>query len=290
MPKPISELSLEYIPGISGCAVVFLSGLQGTPLELGSIPKQIQKAGHSICHPRIEGYSAQTGVSAYEDWLAQLNHIVDLLYQEHSHVSIIGLSMGATLALAYEAEYQKCRGLSILSPVLAYDGWNVAWYTPLLRIVFKLGIQNWHYRETEPYGLRNLEVRRRVAKQVLDQETTEVGSACLSAKHLYQGLRLIGYAKNYLNQIKADLLVISSIDDDVTSSYSADLIQKEVKSGLCKLIWLGNSYHIITLDNEREIVVNETVEFNQIIFQKSKNHQAYSNEVKDLLIRSRISD
>ena len=126
MPNTIAELSLDYIPGTSGCAVVFLSGLQGIPLELGSIPKQLQKLGHSICHPRIEGYCAQTGVSAYEDWLAQLNRIVDSLYEEHAQVSIVGLSMGATLALAYEAEYQKCQSLSILSPVLAYDGWNVA--------------------------------------------------------------------------------------------------------------------------------------------------------------------
>ena len=290
MPNTISELSLEYVPGTTGCAVVFLSGLQGTPLELGSIPKQLQKLGHTICHPRIEGYCAQTGVSTYEDWLAQLNHIVDLLYEEHAQVSLVGLSMGATLALTYEAEHQKCQGLGILSPVLAYDGWNVAWYYPLLYIVFHLGIQNWHYRETEPYGLRNLEVRRRVAKQVRDQETTEVGSASLSAKHLYQGLRLIRYAKTNLKEINTDLLVISSIDDDVTSPYSADLIQKEVKSALRKLIWLGNSYHIITLDNEREIVVNETVEFNQITFQKGKSYQTYSDEAKDLLIRSRLAD
>ena len=133
-------------------------------------------------------------------------------------------------------------------------------------------------------------MRRRVAKQVLDQEITEVGSASLSAQHLYQGLRLIAFAKGNLKEINTDLLVISSIDDDVTSPYSADLIQKEVKSALRKLIWLGNSYHIITLDNEREIVVNETVEFNQIMFQKVKSYQAYSDEAKELLVRSRLVD
>ena len=152
------------------------------------------------------------------------------------------------------------------------------------------GIRNWHYKESEPYGLRNLEVRRRVAKQVLTQETTEVGSASLSAKHLYQGLRLIRFAKSILSEIETDLLVISSIDDDVTSPQTADLIQREVKSALRKLIWLGNSYHIITLDNEREIVVNETVEFVQMNFQKSKSYQIYSDEAKELLIRSRLSD
>jgi len=290
MNDSIKSLCLEFTLGTTGQAVIFLPGLQGTPMELGSIPKQVEKLGHTICHPRIEGYSAQTGVSDYEDWLAQLNHMVDLLYQDHQAVAIVGLSMGATLGLAYEAEHQKCVSITTLSPVLAYDGWNVSPFYPLLYFIFKFGIRNWHYKESEPYGLRNLEVRRRVAKQVLTQETTEVGSASLSAKHLYQGLRLIRFAKSILSEIQTDLLVISSIDDDVTSPHTAELIQREVKSALRKLVWLGNSYHIITLDNEREIVVNETVEFIEMNFQKSKSYQTYSDEAKELLIRSRFSD
>lgn len=290
MSDEINSLCLEFTPGTIGLAVIFLPGLQGTPIELGSIPKQLQKQGLTICHPRIDGYSAQTGVSEYEDWLGQLNRIVDLLYQDHQAVSIVGLSMGATLALAYQAEYQKCISVVTLSPVLIYDGWSVSWFYPLLYFAYKFGIRNWHYKESEPYGLRNLEMRRRVAKQVLTQETTDVGSASLSAKHLYQGLRLIRFTKSILTEIQADLLVISSIDDDVTSPQTAELIQREVKSSLCRLIWLGNSYHIITLDNEREIVVNETVEFILMSIQKRKSFQSYSEEAKDLLIRSRLID
>ena len=279
---------IEFIPGSSKKAVIFLPGLQGTPLELGSIPRQIQKHGHTICHPRIEGYSAQTGVSDYESWLAQLNVTVDVLLHEHDAVAIVGLSMGATLALAYEAEYKKCASIVTLSPVLYYDGWNVAWYYPLLYVLFKLGIKKWHYKESEPYGLRNLEVRRRVAKQVLTQETTEVGSASLSAEHLYQGLRLISFVKLLLKEISTDLLVMSSIDDDVASPQTAERIKSEINASRCRVIWLGNSYHIISLDNESEIVVNETVEFVQMSFEKVKSYQAYSEEAKELLIKLRL--
>ncbi|MBU3581361.1 alpha/beta hydrolase [Polynucleobacter sp. AP-Capit-er-40B-B4] len=271
-------------------AVVFLPGLQGSMLELGSIPKAIKKLGHTSCIPRIHGYSAQSGFDTFDIWLSELDTVVNLLLENHDQVCLIGLSMGATLAIAYEADYQKGIPVVALSPVFAFDGWSVPWYYPLLYIVFKLGITNWHYKESQPYGLRNPEVRRRVAKQILEQETTEVGSASLSAKHLYQSLRLIEFAKKILLDFRSDLKIICSIDDDVVAPTTIDWLSKSIRSSTCKIIWLGGSYHIITLDNEREIVVNESVEFIQEAFFKRKAIVEYSNDAKQLIIRARIID
>lgn len=290
MTNQLNSLCEKFTLGETRQAVIFLPGLCGTALELGSIPKMIERLGHTICIPRIQGFYAQTGIEPYEEWSAQLNAVVDLLYETHDSVALVGLSMGATLALAYEAEYKKCDAVVALSPVLAYDGWNVAWYQPLLRLLFMFGIKNWHYREVEPYGLRNLEIRRRVAKQVKEQETSEVGSASLSAKHLYQGLRLIDFAKSIIDEFDSDLLIIIAVDDDVVAPTSVEWLYRTVKSKVRELIWLGNSYHIVTLDNEREIVVNESVEFLQLAFNKRKSVNTYSEEVKQLIIRDRVAD
>lgn len=290
MPGTIQDYSVEYIPGNTGCAVIFLPGLQGGPLELGSIPRQFQKLGHTICHPLIRGYSAGTESNNYEQWLDDLNFITNLLYQNHHKVAIVGLSMGATLALAYQIEYEDSCALCLLSPVLAYDGWNVAWYYPLLRVLFLLRIKNWFYSEREPYGLKNQEIRRRVAKQVREQEITEVGSASLSARHLYQGLRLIDFVKSSLEGLKTDLLIICSVDDDVSSPKTAEMIEKGATSSLIRTIWLGNSYHIITLDNEREIVINETVKFIHNIFKDPEKGSNIHPEINQLRIRLRSSE
>ena len=290
MPDELAHLSEEFTLGNTGMAVIFLPGLQGSMLELGSIPKAIRNLGHTSCIPRIEGYSAQSGFDSYDIWLSQLDHVVNLLLRDHHQVGIVGLSMGATLAIAYEADYQKNIPVVALSPVFAFDGWSVPWYYPLLYIIFKLGITNWHYKESEPYGLRNPEIRRRVAKQILEQETTEVGSASLSAKHLYQALQLIEFAKKMLPDFKADIQIICSIDDDVVAPNTIDWLSKTINSATRQLIWLGGSYHIITLDNEREIVVNESVEFLQTSFSKQKAIQKYSEDAKELMIRNRVFD
>ena len=290
MSNEVNDPFEEFTLGTSGMAVVFLPGLQGSMLELGSIPKAIKKLGHTSCIPRINGYSAQSGFDTFDIWLSELDSVVNLLLENHDQVCLIGLSMGATLAIAYEADYQKNLPVVALSPVFAFDGWSVPWYYPLLYIVFKLGITNWHYKESQPYGLRNPEVRRRVAKQILEQETTEVGSASLSAKHLYQSLRLIEFAKKILQDFRSDLKIICSIDDDVVAPTTIDWISKSIRSSTCKIIWLGGSYHIITLDNEREIVVNESVEFIQESFFKRKAVVQYSKDAKQLIIRDRIID
>ena len=290
MSDEMNDLFEEFTPGNSGMAVIFLPGLQGSKLELGSIPKLVKKMGHTSCVPRISGYSAQSGTETFDIWLSELDTVVKLLYENHNQVSIVGLSMGATLAITYEADYQKNIPIVALSPVFAFDGWSVPWYYPLLYFVFKLGMTNWHYKESQPYGLRNPEVRRRVAKQILEQETTEVGSASLSAKHLYQSLRLIKFANKILQDFRADIKILCSIDDDVVSPTKIDWLLKNISSATSEVVWLGGSYHIITLDNEREIVVNETVEFIQEHYLKHIASIQYSKEVQDLVIRNRIID
>lgn len=285
----LTQLCVKFTPGKTGHAVILLPGLQGTISELGSLPKILLAQGFSVCIPKIEGYYAQTGFTKHESWIAQLDRVTSLLIESHEDVSIIGISMGATLALAYEAYYRRGGAVIALSPVLAFDGWSVPWYHPFLRLIFKLGITNWHYKESEPYGLRNLKMRQRVAKQILDLETTDIGSAALSAKHLHEALILAGFTKKIIADFTANLLVINSIDDDVVAPPTIDWLCKNVSSAICKLIWLGNSYHIITLDNEREIVINECVEFLRQSLAKNKLPYLDSLNIKNLVIRNRLS-
>lgn len=285
----INNLSFQYSAGHTKKAVVLLYGLCGSPLEMGSLPKEIAKLGHTICIPNIKGYSAQSGLSSYKTWLEQLHEIVSLLEEEHESVAIVGLSMGATLALAYESKFQKCSSVVALAPVLFYDGWNVPWYSPVLFLLLGLGITKWSIKESDPFGLKNTEIRSRIAKKALDQEVTEIGSSRLSGGHLKEGLKLIAITKKVLIDYTADLLVISAIDDDTTSPKSAEWISANCKSHVKKFIWLGNSYHIITLDNEREIVVNETAEFLHTSFANQETISSYNEETKRMIIKNRLS-
>jgi carboxylesterase len=151
--------------------------------------------------------------------------------------------------------------LVALSPVLRYDGWAIRWYQPLLKIPFMLGFRNWSYKEREPFGLRNIEMRRRVAKAVEKGGVTEVGAAEIPARQLHAAGKMMAFVRKDLQSIQAPLLVVHAVDDETAAPRNAEQILREVRSEVRKAVWLGDCYHIITFDNEREIVTNETAGF-----------------------------
>jgi carboxylesterase len=254
---------------------------------MGAIPRMLKQSGYSYAIPLIKGYSAHTGITSYKNWIDETEQFVSDLMQAHTTVSLVGLSMGATLSLAVAARNSNIQSLSILSPVLIFDGWSVAWYYPLLKIFYMLGFRNWHYKETAPYGVKNLEMRKRIKKAVESNNVSELGAAHLPARHLYESLELIKDTKKELSSVNSDILIIHAIDDETASPKNPDLILSSIASETRRTIWLGNSYHMITVDNEREIVANETINFIAQTIKKQEVSREINLNAPSLIIRNR---
>ena len=276
-----------FYQGNTGHAVVLLPGLCGSELEMGAIPRLLKQSNHTYTIPRIKGYSAHTGLTGYQEWIDSVDQFVTDLSQTHRSISIAGLSMGATLALAVAEQNSKVHSLVILSPVFLFDGWSVPWYNPFLALLYKIGIRNWHFKEREPFGVKNVELRRHIRKAVMANTVSELGAAHLPAVHLYQSLELIKATKKDLSSITADTLIIHAIDDETASPKNPEIIMNRISSETCRMIWLGNSYHMITVDNEREVVANEVNNFINQTIGKDKIVDQISIETPSLVIKNR---
>jgi len=276
-----------FYQGNTGHAVVLLPGLCGSELEMGAIPRLLKQSNHTYTIPRIKGYSAYTGLTGYQEWIDSVDQFVTDLSQTHHSISIAGLSMGATLALAVAEQNSKVHSLVILSPVFLFDGWSVPWYYPFLALLYKIGIRNWHFKEREPFGVKNVELRRHIRKAVIANTVSELGAAHLPAVHLYQSLELIKATKKDLSSITADTLIIHAIDDETASPKNPEIIMNRISSETCRMIWLGNSYHMITVDNEREVVANEVNNFINQTIGKDKIVDQISIETPSLVIKNR---
>jgi carboxylesterase len=276
--------------GDASHAVILLHGLCGTPLELGGIPKALARFGYAVSPLEIAGYSALDDEPAvapsWEKWWEAVDTEITRLHESHDTVSICGLSMGATLGLAACAQRNDVLALVALSPMLRYDGWAMSWSMPFLKIGYWLGYRDWAYREKAPYGIRNLEMRRRVARAVEKEEASEVGAASIPAGHLNQANKLMAAVRGSLDQVESDLLVVHAIDDETTAPRNSQQIIQEVKSGTRKAVWLGDCYHIVTFDNEREIVTNETVRF----IQKAIHAHSHDHNYRRSAVRSNLRD
>lgn len=260
-------------------AVLLLHGLCGTPVELGSIPKALKQLSYTVSTLEIQGYSA-TQITAgqtpdWEIWCDTVHTEITRLNETHETVSLCGLSMGAALALAVATQRSDILAVVALSPMLRYDGWAIPWYMPLLKLVFLLGFRNWSYKEKEPFGIRNIEMRRRVAKALEKDGVAEVGAAAIPARQLHAAQKMMAQVRSSLAQVRSDLLLVHAVDDETTAPRNSEQILKDVQSETRKAIWLGDCYHIITFDNEREIVTNEAARFIQQAINTRTNDESY---------------
>jgi carboxylesterase len=240
---------------------ILIPGLNGSGLELGQLPRFLEAAGHEVLIPEIPGFLFGTPASKFTSWVQELHLIIDKQKEIYAAVNLVGISMGATLATLVAAQRTDISSLVLMSPVLKYDGWSVPFYRPILDFFYFLGAHNWEYSEREPFGVKNIDLRRRISEKFKTSKVSEVGAASISARHLHEAKGLMASAKDSLYDLSCRLLVIQSVEDDTCSVWSASEILEHCRSELRRVIWLGNSYHIVTIDNEREIVLNEVLNF-----------------------------
>ncbi|WP_168787525.1 alpha/beta hydrolase [Paraburkholderia aromaticivorans] len=243
-------------------AVLLLHGLSSSAPELRFLARFLAEEGFATHAPELPGYSAGTGHMPMEQWISAAVAEFDALAARHRHVSVCGLSMGATLAAAVAQQRPAARALLLLSITLNYDGWAIPWYRFLLDYAYYTPMRSrYRYREHEPYGLRNEALRLKIARAMQRDKISEVGPASIAMPALHEASRLAGSVRKKLKSISTDCLIIHAIDDETSSPHNARFVAANVGASFLRTIWLDDSYHMITSDNEREVVARECALF-----------------------------
>ena len=257
----MNEPGSLFYPG-SDHAVLMLHGLSSSPLEMRHLARYLNNEGFTTSAPILDGYSAGTPEQRMEAWLASAAKAFDALAARYPRVSVCGLSMGATLALALVRERPKAQAVVLLSVTLAYDGWAMPWYRFLLDWAYYTPLRRrWRYREESPFGLRNEALRAKIGRALQRNDLSEVGPSTISLPALHEASRLAANAGKTLGALNNDCLLIHAIDDETSSPRNAQFVASNIGSPYLRTIYLDDSYHMITSDNEREIVARETAVF-----------------------------
>jgi carboxylesterase len=243
-------------------AVLLIHGLSSSPLELRFLARYLDDEGFVTHTPELCGYSAGTGHSAMEAWVSAALKEFDRLAAQYRHVSVCGLSMGAALASTVARERPSARALLLLSVTLSYDGWAMPWYRFLLDWLYYTPMRSrYRYRERDPYGLRNVALRSKITRAMEKGGISEVGPASISLSALHEAARLTASLRRRLKDISSDCLIIHAIDDETSSPHNADFVEASIGASFVRTIWLDDSYHMISSDNEREVVARECALF-----------------------------
>ncbi len=249
-------------------AVLLIHGLQGVPTEMLTLAKRLHKAGYSVSVPHFKGYGYTDGdtphsVTPWRDWRGQVMLELRNMKRQYKTVSVGGLCIGAVLALSVAEEASAdIGGLSLLATTLFYDGWSIPWYRFMLPLGYYTPLRYLYaYREREPFGLKNQQLRRWVAREMSHKTSSIAGASNLTLPAIHEAELLIKSVKRNLHKVTAPALIIHAVEDDVSTPRSADFVTTHIGSSNVHKVMLHDSYHMITLDNERELVANETIKF-----------------------------
>jgi carboxylesterase len=250
-----------HLPGREH-GVLLIHGLLSSPLELRFVGRVLNRAGFTVHVPQIPGYSVGTSITDRHDWIEAVSAEYRSLARQCQSVSIGGLCIGAVLAMSLVQRGLVAQSLTLLSATLAYDGWAIPWYAFSLEPLYAVGLgRRYVYREHEPFGLRNEGLRKRVARAMIEEGRAGVGAAELPAKALYEARRLGREVGANLGAIRTDTLLIHAVDDETASPRNTERIYRGISSRVKQKIMLGDSYHMISMDNEREIVARQMARF-----------------------------
>ncbi|MES1981711.1 MAG: alpha/beta hydrolase [Pseudomonadota bacterium] len=249
-------------------AVLLIHGLQGVPAEMQTLAKRLHKAGYTVRVPHFKGYGYTAGdtarsVTPWREWRRQVLLELRAMKQKYTTVSLSGLCIGAVLALSVAEEASgDISGLSLLATTLFYDGWSIPWYRFMLPLGYYTPFRYLYaYREREPYGLKNEQLRRWVAREMTHKTSSIAGASRLTLPAIHEAELLTKSVRRKLRRVTVPALIIHAVEDDVSSPRSADYVVNHIGSTKVQKMLLHNSYHMVTLDNEREQVADETVRF-----------------------------
>ena len=249
--------------------LVLFHGLASSPKEFGFLIHPLRRHGVRLVAPEVPGYSAGLpgAGTRWQDWVAAAGRGLDELEAESSEPFVLGgLCTGAMLALAAAAARPRpaLRGLALLSPLFAYDGWSLPWWYALRPVAYATGLTRFFsMREREPYGLRNERMRALIRQQIAAGETSLVGPATVPLRVVRESERLSAHVRTLLPELAHPVQVQHARDDEICHLASVRRALRDVPTGLLSLHVLDNSYHMITADNDRHLVADRLSAFMQ---------------------------
>jgi carboxylesterase len=260
---PIADNSIFYEGGRTG--VLLIHGLGGTPVEMKSIARRIADAGATVYCCQLAGHcgtEADLVATHWQDWYASADEALAKLEANCDRVIVGGLSMGAILAARLAAcEPERVCGIMMLAPTLWYDGWSIPWYGFLLKLLIDTPAgRRFRFVEAEPYGVKDERIRRILVKALMSGSSVDAGLPATPSLALRELWRLVAEFKPRLSQIKQRTLIIQAREDEVASMKNTEFLQRHL-GGPVEALILDDSYHLITIDRQRGMVMERAVQF-----------------------------
>lgn len=224
-----------------GCLLIH--GFTSTPAELRELGEKLRDEGYTVCGVKLAGHGTTVDdfeKSKYTDWINSVETSYNKLKACCSKIYVIGHSMGGVLALNLSENYDIDK-LVLLAPALINKDKN-SLLVPVVKHFMK-------YTEWAP------------TERPKEETRYLLGYSKIPLTCVHELIKLQKVTKAKLNKINKPILIIHSEKDDAIDTKGINIIEKIVGPKLIKKITLSKCGHNITIECEKEIVFNKTIEF-----------------------------
>jgi carboxylesterase len=245
--------------------LVLLHGLFSSPQEFGLIAFTLRSRGVTLHTPVVEGFSAGQSIRSrhWQDWVDAAQRAVDACVPANTPIVIGGLCAGGVLAACLALQGRRAiAGLVMMSPTFDYDGWGLTRWTKWRHPAYLLGLDRFiSIEEREPYGIKNEKIRNWVANEMAQRADSAVGPAKLPLWGIHETERMMAHVRRRASELTGRILVMHAREDEICSLDAVQRLMRELGSQDAELVELENSYHMITVDNDRHRVTDELLRF-----------------------------
>ncbi len=252
-------MSLPVIPGAEAWSVaagpegaLVLHGFGGTPATVGPVARALAATGVSVVVPRLPGHGTTIDdliATRFSDWSSAVEDAYQALAASCTSVAVVGQSMGATLACWLATRHPGIAGVVAVNPLVE---------APDPELVELVGLM--------------LDAGEVVADgqdaDLADPEATEIAyraTPLAAALSLYQAL---GDLQADLPRVACPLLIMTSAEDHVVDPRNSDQLAGAV-GGPVERLTLEHSYHVATLDHDKDLIAARTVSFVRKVTERS---------------------
>jgi carboxylesterase len=240
-----------------GRGVLCLHGITGTPFEIRPLAEALGRRGCSVSAPMLAGHGAtlaDLAASTWADWLRSAEDALDSLQARvgGEPVAVCGFSMGGLLALRLARLHpERISALAVMSTPLRLRRFQVAG----IRALGRLPIDYCAY----PYAC----VPKLAGSDISDVEMRyeNPGLRAFPIAALRQLIDLMDTVREDLPAIRTPALVVHGRQDHTVPMEDSLELTGCLGSDVIERLWLDKSFHVVTLDVERDTVIDGVTRF-----------------------------
>jgi carboxylesterase len=239
-PFPLDPFSAAGGPH----GALVLHGFTGNPSSMRGVAEALAAAGFAVELPLLPGHGTTVEdmlTTDFTDWAATVEEAYLELAGRTDSIVVVGLSMGATLAAWVTARNPRTAGL------VAINGM----FEPPAPAFLEL------LRTSLDQGCDRLPA---IGSDIALPGVSEGAYDAAPIQPLISLMEATSELHGRLGDIRCPVLILTSPQDHVVPPTSSDVLAAGV-AGPVERVVLERSYHVATLDFDRDLVEKRTVEF-----------------------------